>query len=313
MSTAQTIVSDPDSTKGKITSECHVIAVVINKGGAGKTMFARTTADGLARKGLRVLLIDLDPQCNLSRRFLDMENDPGPKGGLRPPVHPAYDPDSDDDSNWDGRCHSADIYHDGEVDTYPTYIDNLEILPAHKLLLRNVDLVSGSEMELKVISRLAAWVQLQEVQNIYDVIVLDTPPAISPITLSALRAATHLMIPTIPDPQGFEGVESMIKEYVREKRIRDDDRPLELLGIIPNNVRSTVLHTDYINKLRTTPVISDFTAPFIIKQRTAFAEVDHPDFTPPSVFTMRKSSPVRQDAEQLVSFVYDKLYGGGDV
>ena len=60
----------------------RVLAIVQNKGGVGKTTVARILTEYFGMQGIRVLGIDLDPQCNFSRRFLTMQLDPTDPDGV---------------------------------------------------------------------------------------------------------------------------------------------------------------------------------------------------------------------------------------
>src|SRR5690606_32001675 len=99
-----------------------ILCVSQNKGGVGKTSLVKLISVGLSKKGLRVLAIDLDAQCNLSKRFIEMERDPAAEDGSKPPLHPEYNPAEDDD--WDGFSSSAAIYTGRLVVPYPTAVEN---------------------------------------------------------------------------------------------------------------------------------------------------------------------------------------------
>ncbi len=129
----------------------RILAVAGNKGGIGKTSLTRLLAEYFGRSGRAVLVIDLDPQSNLSRRFIEMDYDPSDPDGVLPPLHPDYE---EGDPDWSGRSSSADVYFHGEVYPYPTRWEGLHLLPGHGPRLRTVELVTEEEVKDKVVHRL---------------------------------------------------------------------------------------------------------------------------------------------------------------
>src|SRR4051794_16505053 len=83
-----------------------VIVPTNNKGGVGKTKVSILLAEYLSLSK-KVLVIDFDPQCNFSRRFLKMENDPSSPSGVLPPIHHDYNENDPDCCDWDGRSSIA--------------------------------------------------------------------------------------------------------------------------------------------------------------------------------------------------------------
>ncbi|MFA6094267.1 MAG: ParA family protein [Candidatus Paceibacterota bacterium] len=282
-----------------------ILVTVQNKGGVGKTTVCRLISEYLTRQGKKVLGIDLDSQCNFSRRFLTMDIDSTDPDGIMPPLHPDYD----DDDNWDGRSSSADIYYSGQVLPYPTYLEGMDILPGNGSQLRAVELVSSENVKEQVHDRLLAFLSQEEVKELYDIIIVDTSPSKGPLTISAVRAATHLIIPTTMEPQTLEGLHGMLQLWRRETKKRTKGDELKIIGILPNMFRKGVaLHEGLYETLSTDPGISDLLIPMKLGQRIAFAESDHYMANPRSVFDLPEKDPARLEAEAICKYIKEKLY-----
>ncbi|RLA21476.1 MAG: hypothetical protein DRQ61_03645 [Gammaproteobacteria bacterium] len=282
-----------------------VLAVVQNKGGVGKTTVSRLLAEYFAAQKLRVLALDLDSQCNFSRRFLDMDYDPSEEDGILAPLHPDYDHEEE----WSGRSSTADIYYSGEVVPYPTKLESLDILPGEGKKLRDVELVSRADVKAKVHDRLNDFLALEDVRNEYDLVLIDTSPSKGPLTVSAMRAASHILIPTAMEPQSIEGLYGMLQLWRRENRRRPIDQSLKILGILPNTFRKGVaLHEGLLRSLQEDEGIKALLTPMLLHQRIAFAESDHPDAAPKSVFSLKVKDPARIEAERFCKYIEERLF-----
>lgn len=159
----------------------QVIAVVNFKGGSGKTTTAAHLGQHLALTGHRVLAIDLDPQASLSALY-----------GFQPELD--QNPSLYDTIRYDAERKSIrDVI-------LRTNFPSLDIIPAN-LELQEYEYdtplaMQGSTEGKRFYTRLAA--ALREVDDIYDVVVIDCPPQLGYLTLTALTAATSVLITVHP-------------------------------------------------------------------------------------------------------------------
>ena len=159
----------------------QVIAVVNFKGGSGKTTTAAHLGQHLALTGHRVLAIDLDPQASLSALY-----------GFQPELD--QNPSLYDTIRYDAERKSIrDVI-------LRTNFPSLDIIPAN-LELQEYEYdtplaMQGSTEGKRFYTRLAA--ALREVDDTYDVVVIDCPPQLGYLTLTALTAATSVLITVHP-------------------------------------------------------------------------------------------------------------------
>ena len=162
----------------------QIISVMNFKGGSGKTTTAAHLAQFLALRGYRVLAIDLDPQASLSALFghqpeLDVGENETLLGAIR------YD---------DARRDMAEIVRS-------TYIPGLHVIPGHLELMEFEHetpraLAERNHGDTLFFSRIGQ--ALGQVRDAYDVVVIDCPPQLGFLTLSALCAATAVLITVHP-------------------------------------------------------------------------------------------------------------------
>lgn len=177
-----------------------ITAITNQKGGVGKTTVAAALLSCLHQQGLRVLGVDLDPQGSLGFSLgLDIEH-----------CQTLYDV-------FRGAAEPQDIIaHTETCDLFPSNI----LLSAAELEFNK----PGREFLLKT--------ALSKVQDRYDYIIIDTPPALNILTVNAYVAADSLIIPMAPEVLSLLGV-SQIKETIGSVRSYYNSR-LKVLGILLN-------------------------------------------------------------------------------
>lgn len=162
----------------------QVISVMNFKGGSGKTTTAAHLAQYLGLHGYRVLAIDLDPQASLSALF-----------GHQPETHVAPN------ETLYGAIRYDDLRRPIAEVVRGTYIPDLHIIPG------NLELMEFEHDTPKALMRRQAGDTLffarigqaiAQAQNLYDVVVIDCPPQLGYLTLSALTAATAVLITIHP-------------------------------------------------------------------------------------------------------------------
>lgn len=286
-----------------------IIAFLNNKGGVGKTTCSRTMAEYLSKvRNKPTLAIDFDPQCNFSHQYLKMEIDPAAPEGLMPPIHPDYDPDDADDVDWDGRSSIAEIFYGQGVVPYPTYIEHLDLAPGHAEKLLAAEAVRRSDVVEKVHKQLTNFLTSPDVKATYDTIVIDTAPSKGPLTVSVIKAATHIIIPSVMEEQPVQGIYGMLQLWMQESLAREKNRPLKLIGILPNMFKQTRLHKDILTSLQENTAIGKYIMPVKLSQRIVFAEIDSEDANPRSIFDLQSNHVARAEAAEVCEYIAERIY-----
>ena len=289
-----------------------VLAISLRKGGVGKTLMSVLLSQyfgHISKVKRRVLLIDLDTQQNASESVLDMESAASDGDFKVPPIHPDFDINDPDTAGWNGLSSSADIFHgdDPIIAPYPTRFDTLEVLPAVGSALQAVELVRSEEVKEMIYERLKVFFNDPDVQNNYDLIIIDTPPGKGAINRSVLRAVTHVLYPVIPEEKPMNGLRSMLQFERIERRYRDE--PIEVIGVVPNMVNiQTLLHQENLDTLYKDPIIGPLMADFYIGKRIAFPTIDKPGISPDTIWKFTNYPEARKEALQLCHFVEKKLF-----
>lgn len=281
-----------------------VLGFANQKGGVGKTTWSKIFSEYLAiLKKKETLGIDIDSQTSFSARFFGIQKNPV-TDYKEPPIHPYYDPSNND--NWDGKSSIADIFFGKIPKPYPTNIEHLDIIPSDEGGLFKAENVKRKEMAEKVYGQLYNFIALNDVQKTYDIFVIDTPPAKGPLTISAFKAMTHLVIPLEIELQAIEGLAGLLQLWKQEAMIRPSNFPLRLLGILPNKVHSRRnSDKDLLSELRNDPGYGDYIMPVQMVDRR---EIPLCDLEQKTVFQYADSNPAKQEALAVCDYIYKRIY-----
>jgi chromosome partitioning protein len=179
----------------------HIITIANQKGGVGKTTTAVSLASGLAIKGKKTLLVDMDPQGNATSGAGIETRD------LR-------------FSTYEVLLGAAEL---GQA-VKSTAIDNLYVLPSNQHLV-------GAEIEL-VGAENREFILKQVLKDVteYQYVIIDCPPSLGILTLNAIVAARFLIVPLQCEYYALEGLSHLIKTV---KIVKMELNPqLEILGIL---------------------------------------------------------------------------------
>jgi chromosome partitioning protein len=191
------------------TQVATVLAFANQKGGVAKTTSTLNLAVALQEQGLRVLIVDLDPQGNLT-------------------MSQGLNPDSIERSMFDVLVHRlpiSEVIHAQEVD----------------LAVSSIDL-AGAELALssQIGRERALEKSLNQVKGNYDYVLIDTPPSLGLLTINALVAADGVIVPVQCEYLSLRGLVQLENTL---SMIRENLNPeVKIVGILPTMFDGRTLH-----------------------------------------------------------------------
>lgn len=200
-----------------------VISIASQKGGTGKTSTSISLAAGLAHKGKRVLLVDIDSQANSSKVLLR-----------------EYQKILKEQTIY------TTILHRQPLVIHPTHIPNLSVVPSH-ILLSNTDIELTTAKDHRE-SRLKT--ELDRVKDRFDYIFIDNPPALGWLTLNSFTASDKVLVVVSP---GYFELDSLVQLSKTLDEVREYFNPaLSLLGYLFTMSEPTINSSTSLQILRQT-------------------------------------------------------------
>lgn len=249
-----------------------ILAVASQKGGVGKTTTAITLAAGLAGKGKRVLLIDLDWQANSSRV-----------------LSPDYASLKRDETVY------VTILKRQPLPVHGTPVSGLDLVPSHILL-------SETDIELTTARdhREARLKQgLDPIRDTYDEIIIDCPPILSWVTINAFTAADQVLVPVAP---GTFELDSTVQIGKTIKEVREYYHPgLRLAGFLFTMSDPTINSRTSLKILRQT--YPDLVLRTIIPRNT---DIRDAHFNKQDVFSFKPGAKAAQAYARLITELYEE-------
>lgn len=199
-----------------------VISVANQKGGVGKTTLTLNLGYGLARAGKKVLLIDVDPQFNLTFGLIGM-----------------------DVMKYETNNVGTLMTRESSVeDTIAEVSPNLHLIPSHlNLSAKEIEIINAYNRERRLVKAIAP------VLPDYDYVLIDNPPSMGIFLVNSLTASDYVLIPLELSYFGVIGMQLMFNLMAMIRNETNEN--LTLMGLVPNKfTRQTKVPQTRLNELK---------------------------------------------------------------
>lgn len=255
-----------------------IIAIANQKGGVAKTTTAVNIGAGLAQKGNRVLLVDIDSQNHLSRWLGFTASD--------------------------GKPTVADLIYQevAELKTYPisSFVRHnekmkLDYIPANHMLSGILAILGTDSDSTTVLQRIFSDIFFSEG---YDCIIIDCQTSLDLLVTNALKACDKLLIPVQADMLAYEGVTQMLMTL---QRVKNSDFKEHLLGmLITMYQKNTNMSNAIMSALNASYGEFVFKTPIAYRTEVKESSVDK------TALVLKKSSPVGQQYRAVVEEIIER-------
>jgi chromosome partitioning protein len=250
-----------------------IFSIASQKGGVGKTTTSISLAAGLAHRGKKTLLVDIDSQANSSKVLLDRYQD----------------------------LSAAETIHTTIMDRHPlpvhkTALPNLHIVPSH-ILVSNADMelttaIDHREARLKT--------ELDKISAQYDVVIIDCPPTLSWLTINAFTASDSVIVAVSP---GYFELDSIVQLTKVISEVRDYFNPsITLRGFLFTMADPTINSHTSLRILRQTYTKQVFTT--VIPRNV---DVRDAHFKKMDIFTFNVRSKAAHAYNKLIDELFSSL------
>ncbi len=243
-----------------------IIAIASQKGGVGKTSTSISLAAGIARKGKKVLLIDIDSQANSSKVLVK-----------------DYQALTKDHTIY------TTILERNRLPVHKTQLKNLDIIPSHILLSNtDVELTTAIDHREERLKR-----ELDLIKHQYEYIFIDCPPTLSWLTINAMTAADKVIVVVSP---GYFELDSIVQIRKTIGEVKEYFNPnLELAGFLFTMSDPTVNSKTSLQILRQTYTSTVFNT--VIPRNTDLRDAH---FQKQDIFSFSAKSAAAQAYEKFI-------------
>ncbi|HEY1248264.1 MAG TPA: ParA family protein [Nitrososphaera sp.] len=243
-----------------------IFAIASQKGGVGKTSTSISLAAGIAHKGKKVLLVDIDSQANSSKVLI---------------------------KDYQTLKKESTIYttilERSPLPVHKTQIDTLDIIPSH-ILLSNTDVELTTAIDHRE-ARLKKALDL--IKHQYEYIFIDCPPTLSWLTINAMTAADKVIVVVSPGYFELDSIVQIRKTVEEVKELFNSN--LELAGFLFNMSDPTLNSKTSLQILRQTYTGSLFNT--VIPRNTDLRDAH---FNKQDIFSFNAKSPAAQAYEKFI-------------